>query len=233
MEQNPMPLTAEPPASAQSSDATVVARVRAGETDAFELIMRRHNQRLYRAIRAILGDPSETEDVLQETYVRAFTHLDQFQGRAQFATWLTRIAVHEALHRRKRRARFTTLEDDFVNTLASPGFGPEHGATDGELRRFLEAAIERLPVDFRTVFVLREVEGLSTAETAESLDIPEETVKTRLHRARRQLQQQLDHRVGESVREVFAFGAERCDRVVAAVLRRITAAKNGPRDRSY
>ncbi len=218
-----MSLTTDSPVSAESSDAAVVARVRAGHPDAFEWLMRRHNQRLYRAVRAILGDPAETEDVLQEAYVRAFTHLDQFAGRAQFATWLTRIAVNEALHRRRRRERFTTLED-FVSTLASPTSGPEHGATDGELRRFLEAAIEELPVDFRTVFALREVEGLSTAETAACLDIPEDTVKTRLHRARRQLQLHLNRRLGASVREVFAFGAAHCDRLVAAVLQRIRAA---------
>src|SRR5690606_8355575 len=118
MAQDPMALTtpAEPPAGAELSDAAVIEHVRAGHTALFELLMRRHNQRLYRAVRAILGDPAETEDVVQEAYVRAFMHLDQFEGRAQFATWLTRIAVHEALHRRKRQARFTTLED-VVNTL--------------------------------------------------------------------------------------------------------------------
>jgi RNA polymerase sigma-70 factor (ECF subfamily) len=209
--------------SADLSDDDIVDRVRGGCTDAFELLMRRHNQRLYRAVRAVLRDEAETEDVLQETYVRAFMHLDQFLGRARFATWLTRIAVHEALHRRQRRARFTDI-DEVAETLASPSPGPERGAADGELRQFLEAAIDRLSADFRTVFVLRDVEGLSTAETAESLEIPAETVKTRLHRARRQLQQHLDRRVGESVREVFAFGFVRCDRLVGAVMERIGAA---------
>lgn len=210
------------------SDDDIVARVRGGDTDSFELLMRRHNQRLYRAVRAVLRDDAETEDVLQETYVRAFTHLDQFLGRARFSTWLTRIAVNEALHRRKRRARLTDIEE-VADTLPSPTPGPEHGAADGELRQFLEAAIDRLPVDFRTVFMLRDVEGLSTAETAASLEIPEETVKTRLHRARRQLQGHLDHRIGESVREVFAFGFARCDRLVSAVMGRLTASDGGQR----
>lgn len=209
--------------STDLSDDDVVDRVRRGETDAFALLMRRHNQRLYRAVRAVLRDEAETEDVLQETYVRAFMHLDQFLGRARFSTWLTRIAVNEALRRRKRGPRLTGM-DEVAETLAAPGPGPEHGAADGELRRFIEAAVDRLPDDFRTVFMLREVEGLSTAETAESLDIPEETVKTRLHRARRQMQQYLDRRVGESVREVFAFGFARCDRVVGTVMQRIGAA---------
>jgi RNA polymerase sigma-70 factor (ECF subfamily) len=210
-------------ASADLSDEDLVDCVRAGDTDAFEQLMRRHNQRLYRAVRAVLRDEAETEDVLQETYVRAFMHLDQFLGRARFSTWLTRIAVNEALHRRKRGARLTGIEE-VAETFASTSSGPEHAAADGELRQFLEAAIDRLPADFRTVFVLRDVEGLSTAETADTLEIPEETVKTRLHRARRQLQQHLDRSVGESVREVFAFGFARCDRLVGTVMQRIGAA---------
>ena len=209
-----------PAASADLTDEQVIARVRSGDHDAFEILMRRHNQLLYRAVRSVLRDEAETEDALQETYVRAFMHLDQFLGRARFSTWLTRIAVNEAFHRRKRRARFTGI-DDVADTLESPTPGPEHGAADGELRQFLESSIDRLPDDFRTVFVLRDVEGLSTAETAASLEIPEETVKTRLHRARRQLQQHLDRAMGQSVREVFAFGFQRCDRLVSAVMERI------------
>ncbi len=207
-------------AGADLSDEQIVDRVRSGDTAAFEILMRRHNQLLYRTVRSVLRDEAETEDTLQETYVRAFMHLDQFLGRARFSTWLTRIAVNEAFHRRKRRSRFTGI-DEVADTLESPSPGPEHGAADAELRQFLEASIDRLPDDFRTVFVLRDVEGLSTGETAESLDIPEETVKTRLHRARRQLQHQLDRVMGESVREVFAFGLHRCDGLVTAVMERI------------
>jgi RNA polymerase sigma-70 factor (ECF subfamily) len=220
---------AVPVTGTESTDEQVVDRVRAGDTAAFELLMRRHNQRLYRTVRSILRDDAETEDTLQESYMSAFTHLDQFRGQARFSTWLTRIAVHEAFHRRKRNARVTDL-DDVVSTLASPGPGPEAGTADRELRRLLEVSIDRLPDDFRTVFVLRDVEGLSTAEAAESLEIPEETVKTRLHRARRQLQQHLNRAMGESARDVFAFGFQRCDRLVAAVMERIGSGDDVPSD---
>ena len=220
---------AVPVAGAEPTDEQIVDRVRAGDTAAFELLMRRHNQRLYRTVRSILRDDAETEDTLQESYMSAFTHLDQFRGQARFSTWLTRIAVHEAFHRRKRNARVTDL-DDVVSTLASPGPDPEAGTADRELRRLLEVSIDRLPDDFRTVFVLRDVEGLSTAEAAESLEIPEETVKTRLHRARRQLQQHLNRAMGESAREVFAFGFQRCDRLVAAVMERIGSGDDAPSD---
>lgn len=202
------------------SDEEVVARVRAGDTPLFELIMRRHNQRLFRVARSILRDAAEAEDVLQDTYLRAFTRLDQFRGEARFSTWLTRIAVHEALHRRRRASRLTDLED-VAGRLESADAGPETGAFQGELRQLLEASIDRIPVHYRTVFVLRDVEGLSTAVTAACLSIPEETVKTRLHRARRQLREQLDPTLGASLGDAFSFGAARCDRVVAAVLRRL------------
>lgn len=205
------------------SDEEVVARVRAGDTPLFELLMRRHNQRLYRVARSILRDEAEVEDVLQEAYVSAFTHLDQFLGHARFSTWLTRIAVHEALHRSKRKRRFTDLED-VGDILESPDAGPEKRAFHGELRQILEASIDRVPEGYRTVFMLREVEGLSTADTAACLSIPEETVKTRLHRARQQLRRQLDQALGTTVKEAFAFGSERCDRLVAAVLRRLASA---------
>ena len=215
--------TADVLASGSSlSDEEVVARVRAGDTPLFELLMRRHNQRLYRAVRSILRDEAEVEDVLQEAYVSAFTHLDQFKGHARFSTWLARIAVHEALHRSKHKRRFTDLED-IGDRLESPDAGPERRAFHGELRQILEAAIDRVPEGYRTVFMLREVEGLSTADTAACLSIPEETVKTRLHRARQQLRRQLDQALGTAVKEAFAFGSERCDRLVTAVLRRLAS----------
>jgi RNA polymerase sigma-70 factor (ECF subfamily) len=202
------------------ADEEVVVRVRGGETDLFEILMRRHNQLLYRTVRSILRDESETEDALQDAYVQAFTHLDQFLGRARFSTWLTRIAVHEALRRRRRRQRTTTVETA-VDGLASPLRGPESRMSDRELRVILEASVDRLSDQFRTVFVLRDVQGMTTAETAESLGIPEETVKTRLHRARRQLRGHLELALHGQVREVFPFGFTRCDRLVDAVMQRI------------
>jgi RNA polymerase sigma-70 factor, ECF subfamily len=211
-----------PQESHHLSDEDVVARVRAGERGLFEIVMRRYNQRIYRAVRAITGNDGEAEDVMQDAYVRAYTHLDQYAGRASFATWLTRIAVHEALARRRRGERFVDL-DDVMPTLVSPGRGPEQRATDRELGATLQEAIDELPPGFRTVFVLREAEGLSTAETAECLGIPPETVKTRLHRARSLLRHRLWARAGRLSGNVFEFGAGRCDRVVAAVLARIGA----------
>ncbi|HZP40338.1 MAG TPA: RNA polymerase sigma factor [Candidatus Binatia bacterium] len=205
------------------SDEDVVARVRAGETALFEVLMRRYNRRLYRAARAIVG-ADETEDVMQEAYVRAWAHLDQFAARARFSTWLTRIAVHEALARARRAGRFVDADDGAIEeTMApSPSSGPEHRTASRELAGLLEAAIERLPAPYRAVFVLRAVEEMSTSETAACLDIPEETVKTRLHRARRGLRDALARQLGGAVREAFDFGAARCDRLVDRVLARIT-----------
>ncbi|MEO8602230.1 MAG: RNA polymerase sigma factor [bacterium] len=177
------------------SDEDVVRCVRAGDTALFELLMRRHSQRLYRVTGAILHDAAEAEDVLQEAYVRAYEHLDQFRGRARFSTWLTRIAVNEALRRRQRKHRFTDFEM-VADFLESPHRGPETCAFDAELRLLLEAAINEVPERYRTVFVLREVEGRSTADTAACLSIQEETVRTRLHRARLQLRGQLSQALG-------------------------------------
>lgn len=202
------------------SDEEVVNRVKNGHRDLFEILMRRHNQRLYRVVRSILRDEAETEDVVQDAYVRAFMHLDQFQGRARFSTWLTRIAVHEALRRENRRRRFTEIEDA-GDSLESPAPGPAERAANGELRDMLETSIDRLPKAFGTVFMLRDVEGLSTAETAQSLAILEETVKTRLHRARRQLRRHLQAGMDGVVKEVFTFGFARCDRLVEVVFRRL------------
>ena len=203
-----------------ATDEDIVARVLGGETALFELLMRRHNQRLYRVARGIVGDDAEAEDVTQEAYVRAFQHLGQFAGRAKFSTWLTRIAVHEASARRRRRGRQIDVEES-IPALASTAAGPEQRAADQELGRAIEAAIDALPVVYGAVFMLREVEGLSTAETAACLEINEETVKTRLHRARALLRNHITARVGAAARESFQFAGARCDRTVAAVMARI------------
>ena len=214
-------------AQAPDSDDALVPRILAGESALFERIMRRHNQRLFRAARAILNDDAEAEDVMQETYTRAFAHLGQFRGEAQLGTWLVRIAVHEAFARVRRRRRLAPLPpgDDDVETLPMPDrptpIDPEREANNAELRRLLEHAIDELPETYRTVFVLREVEGLSTAMTSECLGVSEEVVKTRLSRARLRLRDQLYERAGAQASSAFTFGAERCDRVVAAVLTRL------------
>ena len=219
------------------SDDEVVRRVRAGETGLFEVVMRRYNQRLYRVARAILRDDAEAEDVTQQAYVNAYGHLDQFAGRAMFSTWLTRIAVHEAFARARRRGRFDeqeTVDDwdgDTMDALRSPGPDPERQAFAGELRALIESAIEALPEHYRAVFVMRAVQGMSTAESAECLDITEETAKTRLHRARLLLRETLYERAGIETAAAFSFEAPRCDRVVAAVFEQIeaTTARKEPR----
>jgi RNA polymerase sigma-70 factor (ECF subfamily) len=207
------------------TDEEIVARVRAGEPRLFELIMRRYNQRIYRAVRAIVREDGEAEDIMQDAYVRAYAHLADFEGRALFSTWLTRIAVHEALARLRRQRRFQPLDDQTHETQApmpSPlRFSPEQQASDGEIRTILEKAIDALPDDFRSVFVLRAVEEMSGSETAECLGIPEETVKTRLFRARAKLQQLLLEALEPAAQGAYAFHLSRCDRVVENVLGRL------------
>ena len=205
-------------------DTEVIRRVRAGETALFEILMRRHNRRVYRVARAIVKDESEAEDVMQEAYVNAYTHLHQFAERAQFSTWLTRIAVHEALARVKKRDRLTEFdENEEASESTMPAFNfigrsPEQQASNAELRALLETAVESLPQGYRVVFVLREIEGLNTAETADSLGVTEETVKTRLHRARALLREELFQRAGIATSYAFEFHLSRCDRIVKRVI---------------
>lgn len=219
----PVPPTPHPEDVMQPTDEEVIARVRQGEIDCFEVLMRRYNQRIYRTVRAILRDEDEATDAMQEAYVNAFTHLGDFNGYARFSTWLTRIAVHEALGRLRKRKRVEPLEDTDAqdSAMVSPVNGPENNASDGELRVLLEEAVDGLPESFRTTFVLRSIEQLSVAETAEVLGIPEETVKTRHHRARERLQHALTNRIGGALPDLFGFHRPRCDRVVANVLTRL------------
>ncbi len=206
------------------SDEEIVARVLEGEVALFELIMRRYNQRLYRVARAILRDDSEAEDVMQDAYVRAYQHLSQFQGRARFSTWLTRIAIHEALARVRRRQRWPESlepEESSMPSLSSAAPDPEYRASSSELQQLLEAAILKLPEAYRTVLVLRDVEEMSTAETAEAMGLSEENVKVRLHRAHGMLRRALFERVGASSTTAFLFNAARCDRVVSNVFARL------------
>jgi RNA polymerase sigma-70 factor (ECF subfamily) len=227
------PVAARPsgsaPAPAALSDEEVVARVLAGERELFEILMRRYNQRLYRIARGILGDEAEAEDVMQDAYVRAYHHLDQFAGRARFATWLTRIAVYEALARARRRGRVVEIDGmpdirkESIPALRSTERDPERRAIDQSLRTALEGAIDDLPASYRVVLMLRDVEGLSTAATAESLGLEVPAVKTRLHRARGMLRRRLAEQAGAACRESFAFQGARCDRVVAGVLARVAA----------
>jgi RNA polymerase sigma-70 factor, ECF subfamily len=209
----------------EEDDAEVIRQVLHGNTAMFELLMRRYNERVYRAARAIVRDEQEAEDVMQQTYVNAFTHLRQFSGTSQFSTWLTRIAINEALARVRRRGRYEVFDDELseIEPFASrnPSENPERQAFTGELRELLEWAIDTLPNGAREVFVLREVEGLSTADVAECLGVSADVVKTRLSRGRAALRRILLERTGATAPDAFRFYRPRCDRVVAQVLSRI------------
>lgn len=202
----------------------IVARVIAGEAALFEVLMRRHNRRVYRAARAILRSEADAEDAMQEAYVTAFQHLAELQGRAKFSTWLVRIAVNAALQRLRRTRAAASIDDADLEeaTMAKgPGRSPEEEASDGEVRAVLEETIDGLPPAFRAVFVLRAVEEMSGPETAEALGIPEETVRTRLHRARSLLREEVTKRLDRVAPAAFEFHLSRCDRVVAAVMKQI------------
>jgi len=207
------------------SDEQIVAQVVGGHTALFEVLMRRHNERIYRAARAIVRDEREAEDVMQQAYVNAYAHLRQFDNRAKFSTWLTRIAVNEALARARRLGRYepydemTPVAGDMDMTRQQPD--PERQAFARELSTLIESAVDGLPDGAREVFVLREIEGLSTAETAECLGVSEDVIKTRLSRARAALRRDLFERAGLAASNAFRFERPRCDRVVAAVMERI------------
>jgi RNA polymerase sigma-70 factor (ECF subfamily) len=201
-----------------TSDERIVARLLRGETSLFEVLMRRHNQRLFRVARAIVRDDDEAEDVIQEAYVQVYAKLDQFQGRAPFSTWLTRITVHEALARLRKRRPQADADDD---SMPSCMLSPEDSVSNRELGEALEPLVDALPEAFRAVFVLRTVEGLSVGEVAQCLAIPEETVRSRFFRARRALQLQIEHDLMAKLPELYEFHLRRCDCVVAAVLARV------------
>jgi RNA polymerase sigma-70 factor, ECF subfamily len=214
-------------ASTALTDEEVVARVRSGDTALFEILMRRYNQRLYRVARGIVRDTADAEDVVQQAYMNAYLHLHQFAGRARFPTWLTRIAINEALARARRSdwvQQFDWDDEtgrDAVDDIASVAPDPEREAGNGELRRALESAIDELPPIYRSVFVMREVEQLTTIETAECLGLTEEVVKVRLFRARERLRHALDAAFGLATCEAFGFDGARCDRIVNAVMERL------------
>lgn len=211
-------------------DATLAARIVAGDEQACELLMRRHNQRMFRVARSILGDSAEAEDVLQDAYLRAFRAMPRFEGRSRLSTWLLHIVVNAARTRARRNGRLEGLEsvtDDDGQVADSRAWlsegrqDPERTAGSRELRALLSDAVARLPESLRTVFVLRCVEGMDVAETADSLDLSHEAVRVRLHRARAMLRGDLDATIDRESRDLYAFGNEHCDRLVAAVLARL------------
>lgn len=210
------------------SDEEICQRVMGGDVALYEVLMRRHNQRLYRAVRSIVPDEAEAEDVMQQAYASAYAHLSSFAGAARFSTWLVRIGINEALARVRKSRR---LGDQAGAGEEEAGLAPDEQTPDPEakamsreLRNVLEQAVDALPELYRTVFMLREVEGMSTAEAAHALEVTEDAVKQRLKRAKTMLQERLYSRVGRGLRGVFAFPAPRCDRVVSAVLARLSRA---------
>lgn len=213
-------------------DSVLVERVRTGDSIAFELIMRRHNQQIYRLARSVLRNAPDAEDVVQETYVRAYAKLDDFIGPDGFSAWLGKIAFNEALGRLRQRGRVVSLDEYVRNrdgaatkrrieTMKDQQPDPERLASNSELRKLLESAIDSLPDDFRAVFMLRAVEGMSVAETAECLSTEPATIKTRFHRARDLLKKSLGAELGALMPSVHEFAGARCDRIVAGVLSRL------------
>jgi RNA polymerase sigma-70 factor (ECF subfamily) len=211
-------------------DAEIVRRVRAGEVPLFEVLLRRHDGRVYRAVRSILRDEDEAQDAMQAAWVRAYEHLGDWAGASAFSTWLLRIAVNEALGRLRRRGRLVPVDDeegDDGGVMDPRAEDPEERAAAHEAARLLERAVDRLSAPYRTVYMLRELEQLSTAETAEALGLSEEAVKVRLHRARAMLRDDLGEVIGRAAPEAFQFLRPRCDRMVERVMAAI--ADLGPR----
>jgi RNA polymerase sigma-70 factor, ECF subfamily len=215
-------------------EAELVARARAKDASAGALIIQQNNQRLYRIARSILRDDFEAEDALQEAYIRAFTSLDSFRGDSQLGTWLARIIMNEALGRLRRRK--PTIEfDTFAKAhegsaeiirfpAANPELDPETTMAQREIRALLERAIDALPEAFRIVLVARLIEGMSIEETADLFGIRPETVKTRLHRARKLLKDEMEKHVGPTMADAFPFAGRRCERLTHAVLDRLNFA---------
>jgi RNA polymerase sigma-70 factor (ECF subfamily) len=233
-------LSTPDPVAADADDAALIERILAGDEASFELLMRRNNQRLFRAARSIVRNATDAEDVVQEAYFKAFLALARFERRSSLGAWLLRITINEALTRAERARRIVPLHTvvnsagDVPDDPSSPGSGwlahpsrdPEAAAGDGELHGVLAGAVERLPDSLRTVFVLRSVEEMSVEETAECLQISHEAVRVRLHRAKALLRDAVDQRLSEESRRLYAFGYERCDRLVSRVLERIRGSRD-------
>jgi RNA polymerase sigma-70 factor (ECF subfamily) len=224
------PLTVPTPRTdlAGYSDRALVEMARGHDEAAIRTLIRRHNQRLFRVARAIVHNDAEAEDVVQASYVKAFTHLATFRGEAELTTWLTRIAVNEATERLRRRRPTTGVEQIDIEREGSaqiiqfpsvqPQLDPETEMSRQEIRDFLEQAVDTLPATFRAVFVLRDVEGLSVEETASTLDIKPETVRTRLHRARRLMRSAIEAELNGAFTSLFPFDGQRCIHMADRVL---------------
>ncbi|WGS21622.1 MULTISPECIES: RNA polymerase sigma factor [unclassified Bradyrhizobium] len=211
-----------------AGDAGLVQRALARDEAAVRAIMQANNRRLFRLARGILRDDGEAEDVVQDTYVRAFTHLDQFRGDSSLSTWLSRIAINEALGRVRRKSASVewselpaALEAQIIQFPLSSVDDPEKSMAQREIQQVVEHAIDELPEAFRLVFITRVIEGMTIEETAAILSLKPETVKTRLHRARTMLRDNVERKIGPVVMEAFPFAGRRCERLTDAVLRRL------------
>ena len=214
---------------AGAGDAALVQRALARDEAAVRAIMQANNRRLFRLARGILRNDGEAEDVVQETYVRAFTHLDQFRGESGLSTWLSRIAINEALGRLRREQPSVewselppgVLEAQIIQFPLSSVDDPEKSMAQREIQHIVEHAIDELSAAFRLVFIARVIEGMSVEETAELLHLKPETVKTRLHRARTMLRHNVERKIGPVVLEAFPFAGKRCEQLTGAVLKRL------------
>jgi RNA polymerase sigma-70 factor (ECF subfamily) len=216
-----------------SADIELAGRVAAGDQDALKTLMRRHNQTLFRTARSILRNDFEAEDIVQEAYLLAYRSMRNYRGEAKLSTWLIRIVVNLAIRGKQRQSRdnaiFADAADSFREEVHEMGEShtrtPESAASNSELRQLLESHIDRLPDLYREVFVLRGVEELNVEETAEALDIPEATVRTRFFRARHLLSEGLAKDIDLAFGDAFSFAGDRCDRIVAGVLERLLQQK--------
>ncbi|WHZ11312.1 MAG: RNA polymerase ECF-type sigma factor [Burkholderiaceae bacterium] len=223
-------------------DLSLVGRSASGDRRAFEALMHRHNQRLYRSVRSVLRDEADAEEAVQDAWWKAYTHLREFRADARVSTWLTRIALNEALMRQRRNksrdaliqpeyqaaATLNAMPDELSAIPAPASAGPDQLAWRAEIRRLIERRIDDLPEHYRTIFMLRGVEEMSAAEVAAALGLPEATVRVRFMRARRLLQTSLEQEIGPRAVGAFSFAGERCERIVAAVMTRIDAAGRAP-----
>jgi len=211
-------------------EKSLLRHAQGGDRDAFRAIMQRHNQRLFRVARAVVSNDDEAEDVLQDAYLKAFAAIGLFRGDCGLNTWLTAITLNEArgrLRRRRPDESLEVMEKNGVRVIPFPGMAeipdPEAEAVRSETRRLLERAIDELPHEFRLVFMLRDVEGLSVEETAAQLDLNPQTVRTRLFRARQSLRQSLMSTLSSGMEGVFPFLGARCSRIADRVLERLSA----------
>jgi len=210
---------------AASGDLELAQRAMARDGAAFRTVIKTHNQRLYRIARGVVRNDAEAEDIVQEAYVRAFPHLESFRGDASLGTWLSRFVINEALGRLRKRRRTVAMPEnpqaEIIQFPLNPSDDPERTMAQRQILQLVERATDSLPDVYRMVFMARVIEGLSIEETSELLGVRPQTVKTRLHRARALLRKALDDQIGPVLLEAFPFAGRRCERLTAAVMKRL------------